>query len=162
MENGCYVVTPPGMMAGVSEEDLGITSRTDSSGVIDLWRSVVNLGIGLAVPDYRCIGRICNIDVASLRAVSGTQASTATTNVLHGILYMIGRMNRLGAGPIVFHANMDVFTALTRIGMDKSQNAVLLKEAAGQFGEPGSVEMTVHGHPLVLMDQILSTEAVVA
>lgn len=161
-ERQAYIVTPPGMTAGLSSEDMGLCRATDATGVLDVYRQVVNLGIGLAVPDYRAIGRICNIDIAALRTISGTQAPTATTNILHGFLYLIGRMSRLGSGPIVFHCNLDVFTALHRIGLDKSQNAVKATEAGSQFGEPGSVSLTVWGHPVVLMDQILNTEAVVS
>ncbi len=163
-EGGCYIITPPGMTAGLSSEDMGLQSRLDSvnGGYVDVFRHVVNMGIGLAVPDWRCLGRICNIDVASLRAISGTQAPTAATNILHGFLYLIGRMSRMGPSKIMFAANLDVFTALHRIGMEKSNAAVEVQQAASQFGQPGEVSVTVWGHPVVLMDQILNTEAVVS
>lgn len=163
MEKGAYFITPPGMTAGLSSEDMGLCRVADSNGVLDVYRQVVNMGLGFALQDWRCLGRICNIDVAQLNALSGNQAPTSFLSVIHGMLYMIGRMTRLGSGPIVFHAPQVVFSALIRMATEKSINGLGFIEASGaQFGKPGSTELAFHGNPIVLMDQILETEAVVS
>lgn len=163
MEKGAYFITPPGMVAGLSSEDMGVQRATDSSGVLDIYRQVVNMGLGFALQDWRCLGRICNIDVAHLNALSNNQAPTSFLSVIHGMLYMIGRMTRLGSGPIVFHAPQCVHSALIRMATEKSINGLgYLEQAGRQFGEPGSGQLSFHGNPIVLMDKILETEAVVS
>lgn len=163
MERGAYFITPPGMTAGLSSEDMGLCRATDASGVLDVYRQVVNMGLGFALPDFRCLGRICNIDVAQLAALSGNQAPTSFLNIIHGMLYLISRMGRLGSGPIVFHAGQAAFSALVRLATEKSVNGLGYIEASGaQFGVPGSQQLQFHGNPIVLMDQILETEAVVS
>ena len=163
MERGAYFITPPGMVAGLSSEDMGLQRATDSTGVLDLYRQVVNMGLGFALQDWRCLGRICNIEVSHLNALSNNQAPTSFLNIIHGMMHMISRMTRLGDGPIVFHAPQVCFSALVRLATEKSINGLgFIEQAGSQFGKPGSTELSFHGNPIVLMDQILETEAVVS
>ena len=82
---------------------------------------------------------------AQLAALSGNQAPTSFLNIIHGMLYLISRMGRLGSGPIVFHAGQASFSALVRLATEKSVNGLGYIEASGaQFGHHAGV-VTVNG-----------------
>ena len=113
-------------------------------------------------PRLPALARLVAGLTAALAALSGNQAPTAFTNILHGMAKVIARMPKGTGGRLVFHGNRLLFEALHRIGMEKSSAAVTLGAAASQFGEPGSEELRVFGYPFVCCDAIVNTEAVVS
>lgn len=164
-ENGCYMITPPNVPAGIEQLDLGLQTDQNAGGSnlrMEVWGTVVNWALGLCIKDWRHVGRVCNIDAASLVALSGNQTPTSFNNILHGMSRIIARMPKGTGGRLVFHGNRLIFEALHRIAMEKSSSAVTLGQAATQFGDISTEELRVFGVPFVLCDAIVNTEAVVS
>lgn len=118
---------------------------------------------GLVVEDWRAAGRICNIEVSDLNALTGTQATTAmATNLSHAFLRMRRRIQRSPTpGKIVAFVNDTAFTGFIRLVAETSKGAVTWRDAAGQFGSSFQ-ELNVWGIPVRPCDAILDTEGVVS
>lgn len=160
-----YCPFPQGSVGGLLHENLGIqTVHTDagSSGTgllkMQAYVSRWQMKGGLAVKDWRCAGRIPNISVSDLLGVTGTQALTATTNILRLMLRMVYRIPYRQAGRAAFYLNRTVHSGLAIAAMDKSQNVLAVQNGMNQFGQPDSW-LTFQGIPLRQVDAIINTEA---
>lgn len=109
---------------------------------------------GIAIKDWRYVVRMPNIDVSNLVA----QSSDA--DLIKLMTKAIFRLpTRKGIRP-VFYANRTVHQMLAIQGLDKSQSAISVQQALGQFGEPLQ-EVSFMGIPVRIVDQILNTEAAI-
>lgn len=161
-ENTVTGIFPKGSQAGLMHQDLGEIDAFDANGnrfraLSDLWK----WKCGLHVKDWRCVIRIANIDVSDLIAQTGTQASTASTNIIKVMIRALARVPFAGMGTPVFYANRTLKEMLSIHALDKSQNAMAVQDAVRQFGEVSvSVpELRFLGVPIRTVDQLLTTEA---
>ena len=158
-------IYPKGSQAGLYHEDLGKIDAFDGNNnrfraYADIWK----WKCGLHVKDWRCAVRIANIDVSDLVGQTGTQASTAATNIIKLMIRAMARVPRVGMGTPAFYANRTIVEMLSIMALDRSQNALSIQDAAYQFGEIGvSVrELRFFGVPVRVVDQLVTTEAVVS
>lgn len=161
-ENTVTGIYPKGSMAGLEHQDLGEIDAFDGNNnrfraFADLWK----WKCGLHVKDWRCAVRIANIDVSDLIGQTGTQASTASTNIIKMMIRALARVPFAGMGTPVFYANRTLKEMLSIHALDKSQNAMSVQDSIRQFGEVSvSVpELRFLGVPIRTVDQLLTTEA---
>lgn len=154
-----YCPFPKGSQAGLNMRDLGEESVTDANGnFYQAARTLYQWDNGLVVKDWRYVVRICNINVTDLAAQTGTQASTAATELIKLMSRAMDRVPNLNKGRAAFYANRTVYSFLRIMALNKSQSAVTIETAMNQFGTPYKMT-TFLGVPLRKVDRILNTEA---
>jgi hypothetical protein len=133
---------------GVTRKDLGEktwpgqTSGTTYQAMVDHFK----FSLGFAVKDPRCIARICNIDISTV-ATAATWENT--------VIQALNEMPQRGHGATLY-CNSDVYTMLDIYAKDKTNVRYGHKDAFGKD------VMTFKGHPIKLVDAILSTEGKVS
>lgn len=167
-QNTCYGIYPKGTMGGFSQRNLGLcqpqtVTGATTTGELEQYKTHYSWGCGLAVKDWRSVVRIANIDVSDLQSLSGTQALTASTNILRLMSNALHKpvQSSLIGSRVVFYMNSTVYAALTQMGMDKSANAVAFQPATTQFGTAPRWG-TFLGYPIRRCDALLNTESVVS
>lgn len=167
-----YCPFPKGSKAGLIHEDLGeqtvyspsaagatTASSTDRMQALVTryqWKN------GLVVKDWRYVVRICNINVADLLAGTNQQAATSnSTNLLKAMARATYRIPNLAMGRPVFYMNRTAHSGLAVQAMDRSQAALKINEAAGQFGTAQSY-LSFLGIPIRRCDQITVSETAVS
>jgi hypothetical protein len=157
-----FCTFPKGSKAGLSQRDLGEESVTDGSGNwYQAARSLYQWDTGLVVKDWRYVVRIANIDVSDWVGVTGTQASTAATNVLKLMIRAIARTPNLAMGRQAFYCNRSILEGLMIQAMDKSSNALSIVQAVNQFGN-NITQLTFQGIPVRCVDQLSIAETLVS
>ena len=166
-------IFPKGSKAGLVHKDLGEIDAFDNQTPPARYRAYAETWdwkFGLHVKDWRYAVRIANIDVSDLIARTGTQALTASTALLYTMIDALNKIPSMGMGTAVFLAGRTAKAALSKMAMDKSQNAVRFSEALDQFGKvaPGSVggtgtglvggQLLFQSVPVLTVDKISSAE----
>lgn len=146
-------IFPKGSTAGITHTPMGKQNVTDGDGNTyigyqDEWK----WKMGIAIGDWRYAVRIANIDVSAMKA----DPTGATVGIINAMLSAIHRLPTLTGCKPVFYANRDVREMLDIQASNKT-NAYL---TAGN--EEGKMKTSIRGIPVETVDQILSTEAVVA
>jgi hypothetical protein len=160
-----YCPFPMGSMAGLLHEDLGIqTVHTDAGSAgtgtlkMQAYVSRWQWKAGLAIKDWRCAGRIANINIPDLLGVTGTQALTASTSILRLMLRLLYRIPFRNAGKCAFYLNRTAHSGLAIAAMDKAQNVLAVQQGMTQFGRPDTW-LTFLGYPIRQVDAIVNNEA---
>ena len=160
-----YGVYPMGSMAGIMHHDDGLRDRTDPTGSVDVggaamlsYRDVWGWHAGLVVHDWRYAVRICNIDSAQLRNLTGSQA---VTNHASNIIEMMGRAvdllpNRNGIQPRFYMGRS------TKHGFNAAARAMGYSNIWQPVQINGQNVEAFMGIPIRVSDKILYTEDAVA
>lgn len=157
-----YCHFPKGSKAGLIHEDLGEQTVYNSDGTrLQAYATRYQWKNGLVVKDWRYVVRICNIDVSDLIGQTGTQASSAATNIVKLMARSLYRIPNMAMGRAAFYMNRTVHSGLSIAALDKSQYVLKINEGLSQFGTPYSW-LSFLGVPLRRVDAILNTEAVVS
>lgn len=161
-EETVFGLIPPGSIAGLQSRNLGEESVQDASGNwYQAERSLFQWDAGLAVKDWRFVVRIPNIDVSDWIGVTGSQASTASTNLLKLMLKAIFRIPNLNAGRAAFYTNRSIQEGLMIQAMEKSSNALGVVQAVNQFGQSVH-ELKFQGIPIRTVDALGIAETLVS
>lgn len=165
--NTVHGIFPKGSKAGLQHENLGLQDAFDANGnrfraYCDRWQ----WKCGLTVKDWRYVVRIGSIDVSDLNGVTGTQALTASTNIIKLMTKAMALIPSMGMGRAVFYANRTVVSALSVMALDKSSAALSIQDAINQFGKvapgsAGSSNLRFLGVPIRTSDALLNTEAAI-
>jgi len=157
-EQTVFCPFPKGSKAGLSSRDLGEESVQDANGNwYQAARSLFQWDGGLVVKDWRYVVRIANIDVNDFVGVTGTQAATSPTNLIKMLMRAIARIPNFSAGRACFYANRTIQEGLMIQALEKSQNALGIKEAITQFGT-NSRQLEFMGIPVRTVDQLGTAE----
>lgn len=149
---------PKGSQAGLQHRDLGQETVYDANGNgYQAERTLYQWENGLAVKDWRYVVRICNINVSDLTSQSGTQASSAATQIINLMSRALDRVPNLAMGKAAFYANRTLYSMLRVAALNKSNAALSIQDALTQFGTPYK-QTNFLGVPLRKVDQILNTE----
>jgi hypothetical protein len=105
--------------------------------------------------------RIPNIDVSDLVGLTGTQAASASTEIIKLMSRAIDRLPNMGGVRPVFYANRTVLSLLRVMALQKSTSALSIQDGLNQFGARIS-ETKFLGIPVRMVDQILNNETVVS
>jgi hypothetical protein len=158
---GIFGIYPKGTRAGLEHNDFGKETVESTAGIagnrLRAYREQFIWRAGIAVPDWRSVVRIANIDVSDL--VADTAGATVKL-----IEYMSRAIDRIGPtdGKMVFYASRTVKSILRVQALNKSTNALSIEGGLTQFGQavPGG-DLRFLGIPVRTVDAILGTEAVV-
>jgi hypothetical protein len=161
-DNTVHGIYPKGSMAGLQHNDRGLEVVTDATGGKFFgYHDNFQWKCGLALRDWRYVVRIANVNVADLTALTGTQAATASTELIKLMSRAIDRIPNMGGIRPVFYANRTVRSLLRVQALQKSAGAIAIEPALSQFGMP-MTSMQFQGIPIRLCDAILNTEAQIA
>lgn len=161
-ESTVYGTYPKGSKAGLRSRDLGEEDVLDADGnPYRAIRSLFEWDAGLVVKDWRYVVRIANIDVSDWIGVTGTQASTAATNVIKLMMRAIARIPNMRMGRAAFYANRSIQEGLMIQALEKSSSALGIKQAATQFGTTIN-ELQFMGIPVRGVDQLGVAETLVS
>lgn len=152
---------PKGSAAGIRHEDLGRQTVYEAGGAglrMEAFVDRFQVKQGLVVKDWRYAVRIANIDVSDMGTLVGEQAPTAFTNIIHRMTQALARIPNINRGRPVFYMNRTIFTGLMRLGLEKSNNAVTVEPALGQFGTIHNM-MSFLGVPVRRVDALTNAEA---
>lgn len=153
---------PKGSKAGLSSRDLGEESVQDADGnYYQAARSLYQWDAGLVVKDWRYVVRIANVDISDWVGVTGTQAPTAATNVIKLMMRAIARIPNFQMGRAAFYANRSIQEGLMVQALDKSSNALGIKDALTQFGT-SIKQLEFMGIPVRGVDQLGIAETLVS
>ncbi|MDD4913292.1 MAG: hypothetical protein PHP57_13445 [Sideroxydans sp.] len=154
-----FGIFPKGSKAGLVHDDLGEQTVYNADGTrLQAMVTRYQWKNGLVVKDWRYVVRICNINVTDLMAQSGTQASTAATNIIKLMARSVYRIPNMGMGRAAFYMNRTVHSGMALAALDKSQNVLKINEGLTQYGMPQSW-LSFLGIPLRRVDVLLNTEA---
>ena len=158
-ENTICGVYPKGSTAGLTHEDLGKDDVLDANGnTLRVYKDLFKWKMGLVVKDWRYGVRIANIDVSDLQGATGTQASTAATQLINLMARAIDHIPNQNSAKLCFYANRTVVSHLRIQFLNKSSAAVTIEPAINQFGKTIQ-EMRFLGIPVRLSDALTSAEA---
>lgn len=161
-DNTVHGIYPKGTTAGLQHTDRGLEVVTDASGgKYEAYHDKFQWKVGLALRDWRYAVRIANIDISDLLALTGTQASTASTELIKMMSRAVDRLPNMGGIKPVFYANRTVLSLLRVMALQKSNSAIAIQPALNQFGQT-IFDTRFNGIPVRMVDQILNTEAVVS
>lgn len=159
----CHLIFPKGSKAGLIHTPGkggagdGAEWAFDSAG--NRYRAYIDhyqWKVGLAIPDWRFVVRIPNIDVSNIAT------DTNAADLIKLMTKALFRLPRLsGDVKPVFYANRTVHSALAIQALNKSQNALSVQEALGQFGQPLQT-VKFMGYPVRIVDVLSNGETVVA
>lgn len=161
-EQTVFGTFPKGSKAGLASRDLGEETVSDGSGgYYQAARSLFQWDAGLVVKDWRYVVRIPNIDVSDWIGVTGTQASTAATNLIKLMMRAIARIPNMNMGRAAFYCNRSIEEGLMLQALEKSSNAMGIKEGLTQFGQQIN-QLTFMGIPVRGVDGLGIAETLVS
>lgn len=161
-EQTVFCPFPKGSRAGLQSRDLGEESVQDANGNwFQAARSLFQWDGGLVVKDWRYVVRIANIDVSDWVGVTGSQASTASTNLLKLMMRAIARIPNFNMGRAAFYSNRSIQEGLMIQALEKSNAALGIKEALTQFGTKIN-QLQYMGIPVRGVDQLGIAETLVS
>jgi hypothetical protein len=161
-EQTVFCPFPKGSRAGLQSRDLGEESVQDANGNwYQAARSLFQWDCGLVVKDWRYVVRITNIDVSDWIGVTGSQASTASTNLLKLMMRAIARIPKFNMGGAAFYANRSIQEGLMIQALEKSNAALGIKDALTQFGTKIN-QLEFMGIPVRGVDQLGIAETLVS
>ena len=151
--NTVFCPFPKGSQAGLQHKDLGEESVPDSDGnYYQALRTLYQWKNGLVVKDWRYVVRIANIDVSNLTTETGA------ADLVKVMSRAMDRIPNLSMGRAAFYMNRTVFSMMRVQALNKSQNAISIREAINQFGQ-ATKWTDFLGVPLRKVDQLLNTES---
>lgn len=161
-EQTVFGTFPKGSRAGLNSRDLGEESVQDANGNwYQAARSLFQWDGGLVVKDWRYVVRIANIDVSDWVGVTGTQSPTAATNLIKLMMRAIARIPNINMGRAAFYANRSIAEGLMLQALEKSNNALGIKQAMTQFGTSIN-QLEFMGIPVRGVDQLSIAETLVS
>ncbi len=151
-DNTVTGIFPTGSKAGISHENKGKVLIQNAGGVtgamldmyVDYWR----WDCGLAVPDWRAMARVCNIDVSNLTS------ETSAADITKLLIKATWRIRR-STGKKIIYMNSTVAQ------MFDIQRVAAIAAGGGLTFEnvDGKVRMSFRSIPIKIVDAILETEA---
>jgi hypothetical protein len=153
-ERSVYGIFPKGSIAGLKHTPIqdgsgdGCIETPDANGL--MYRAFVDRyqwKCGLALPDWRFVVRICNIDTSALVAES------SAADLIKLMSRALDRLPNTKNIKPVFYMNRTVYSMLKIQALNKSNAALSIEEALGQF------TVKFLGVPIRKCDAILNTEA---
>lgn len=146
----CHLIYPKGSTGGVVHKDLGEQDAFDSNNnrfraLMDWWQ----WQNGLALPDWRYVVRIANIDVSNLVA----QSSNA--DLIEKMITAIHAIPFLNMCKPVFYMNRTVFSMLDI----QRRNDVVAGGGLKYENVDGIATSTFRGIPVRKLDALVETEA---
>lgn len=156
-------IFPKGSKAGLFHEDIGLETVENATGItgsrLRAYREHWQWKCGIALKDWRYVVRMCNINTSDLVGSSGTQNAQQMIALLSR---MIDRIPSMGMGQPAFYMTRTAYSMLRVQALNKSNAAIGIVPALGQFGTLQAGDLNFMGIPIRRVDQLLSTEATIS
>jgi len=150
----CTLIYPKGSKAGLSQEDLGKDLVRDSNNLTyQAWVTKFQWKIGLAIPDYRYVIRICNVDVDLLTSDAATGADLL--DKLIDAYYARPTVDLGKMAKTFIYCNKTVGKFLHKQASNKANVNLTVDSAAGK------PMVSLLDAPVHICDNITSTEATI-
>lgn len=148
---------PKGSKGGFQVNDKGLVTLESANGDgtggrMEAYRTHFRWDIGLAVPDWRHIVRIPNIDVTAL-----TKAASAGADLIDLMTQALERVQSLTMGRPAFYCNRTIKSFLRRQMVNKVAGSTLSMDLVA-----GKPVMTFGGVPVRRVDALNSSETAVS
>lgn len=125
-----FGIYPKGSVAGLKFEDKGQVTLGDATyGYYEGYRSHFQWKCGIAIPDWRYVVRIANIDVSALSTFGS--GSDTSANLLDLMVQAYHKIPHIKACKPVWYCNGTVATWLDIMAMNKSNVRLGIKEFDG-------------------------------
>jgi hypothetical protein len=157
-DNTVYCPFPKGSTAGLMHEDLGEQTVYDGNNRLQAYATRYQWKNGLVVKDWRYVVRIANIDASDMSNASGTQLSTAATQLIKLMTRALYRIPNMAMGRAAFYMNRTVHGGLSIQAMDRAQNVLSVQQGLSQFGTSYSW-LSFLGVPCRRVDALINAEA---
>jgi hypothetical protein len=149
-QNSAYGIYPKGSKAGLSHEDLGLDDVADSDGnFFRAYKDWYQWLCGVAVPDWRYVVRICNIDSSDL-----TKNAASGADIIDLMTQSLERIHSLDGVTPVFYCNRRIRSFLRRQTVNKVASGTLAYDMVG-----GKPVMRFSEVPVRVCDALLLNEA---
>jgi hypothetical protein len=153
-------IYPKGSKAGLSVQDKGqvtIENADGSGGRMEAYRTHYKWDCGLAVPDWRYVVRICNIDSSDL--VKDAASGADLLNLMQRALYLPPNLNGTS---VAFYANRRIQSFIGQQALNKT-NAFLTLQNLSSPSEITRVATPLFmGVPVRRCDKITIAEATIS
>lgn len=162
-EQTVFCPYPKGGMAGIDIERLPrqlVTTDAATNRQMVAESTMFTWNHGLAIPEWEFCQRIGAIDLTDLRAGSGTQATSASTNLLKAISHAIEKIPTRHNVRMGIYGNGTVKAYLRQLANDRTQNVVTWEQGLNQFGMPRRTPVILDV-PFRRVDAILNNEATI-
>lgn len=157
--HGCTGIYPKGTQVGIKHDDLGEVTVETTAGVggtrMRAYQNRFQWKAGIALPDWRYVVRIANIDTSAMIA----DTAGSTIKLIEYMSRSLDKLPSLTDCKPAFYMNRTVASILRVQSLNKSSAALSIRPALTQFGGPGSVGMDFLGVPIRITDQLLGNEA---
>jgi len=158
-ERTCSLIYPKGSQAGLVQKDMGATISTDSNSLKhEVYTTKFQWKVGLTIPDYRHVIRICNIDVSDLTndAATGADLVTALIDAYYARPTEVVAMEEAGMAKSYWYCNKTIAAYLHKQALVPTNVVLTLDTVAGK---PFTRAL---GAPVRICDAIVNTEAAVS
>lgn len=165
-QRGCQLLYPKGSAVGFNHRDLGEQTATDPVGgtkkLMQVYRDHIKWDLGMTVSDWRCVSRVCNIDVSALTKNAATGADLLDlmidaeelldTNSTMGV----NAKGELVSGKTCIYVGRTVAKFLRKQALNKANVNLYVDTVAGQ-------RVTMWGeYPVRRIDAITDAEAAIS
>ena len=163
---GCHGIYPKFGNVGI-QTSRRICDLPDPEGYpIPHYHTEFKWQLGLAIPDWRKVVRLCNIDVDALRTGTGIgeadMSKPGNMSLLVRLIQAVGLLNgaREPGDRVAFYMNEDAMNGLRVLATRENAKVVRFETTANVFGEPDY--MSVFGTPCHQVDVLSSQEQRIA
>ena len=153
-ERSCFGITPKGSKMGLLAEDLGEERVTDSNTPTGYYQALVShyqWKVGLAVPDWRYVVRICNIDLSNL-----TKNAATGSDLIDLMTQAVELLPSLSGVRPVFYCNRTIRSWLRRQKVNHTNVQITMEQVGGK---PAT---QFDGIPVKRCDAITNAETLVS
>ena len=165
LSDGCFAFTPKGVPAGIQYRDGGRTTFFDENNYpFEKYVSYYSWSLGLCIPDWRSVVRLCNIDVDQLmngEGIGNPDMMGAGQNLLllmqRAIGLVSGARSLNNNSRIAFYMNNDVLSGLNGLSLRANSRNIRIQDGMDQYGTPANWG-SFNGIPLRRVDRIKSVE----
>jgi len=152
-DNTVFCPYPKGTAGGLQIYDHGLQQAFDNNNNLFMaYKTEFKWLAGLAIKDWRYVGRIANI------AVNTANSQRIVANLIDMMSDMTIKPPKNGNVKYAFYCNKTVFAELKKQARKASQNALSIDVAQNQFGE-NRRWLYFDGIPIREVDQVLNTES---
>lgn len=160
---GCNLIYPKGSPVGFQHEDKGVSTKEMSNNeLMEIYRDYMRWDLGFTLGDWRCVSRICNIDVSNLTKDASSGADLLdlmidAEEVLDTSSTMSVNMDgELVSGKTCIYVGRTVAKFLRKQALDRAVNQLRVEEVAGK-------RVTMWGeYEVKRIDAITETEAAIS
>lgn len=149
-----FGIVPKGSRSGIEMRDLGedTVAAPDGNGLMQALTTHYKVQAGLTVRDWRYVARICNIDVATLKAHPTIGTDVVLPDLMYSAMERVQNLN----GRAAFYMSRSVREKVRQQTVNLTSNSTLSMENVG-----GKMLMNFQGIPMKRVDALATDETAI-